>query len=37
MTPEQLKTIFDPFQQEDEGHKKGGTGLGLAITKNRLK
>jgi signal transduction histidine kinase/PleD family two-component response regulator len=36
MSPEQLKKIFDPFQQEDEGRKKGGTGLGLAITKKQI-
>ncbi len=28
--------IFDPFQQEEEGSKKGGTGLGLAISKKFL-
>jgi len=36
MSPEQLGKIFDPFQQEDEGRKKGGTGLGLAITKKQI-
>lgn len=29
--PERQAIIFDPFQQEDSGHRKGGTGLGLAI------
>jgi two-component system, sensor histidine kinase and response regulator len=28
--------IFDAFQQEAEGAKKGGTGLGLAISKKQL-
>ncbi|MBT5549735.1 MAG: PAS domain S-box protein [Nitrospina sp.] len=28
--------IFDPFQQEEEGSKKGGTGLGLTISKKYL-
>jgi signal transduction histidine kinase/DNA-binding response OmpR family regulator len=30
---EKLKTIFESFQQDEEGIKKGGTGLGLAISK----
>ncbi len=30
------KNIFSPFQQEEEGSKKGGTGLGLTITKKIL-
>jgi CheY-like chemotaxis protein len=29
-------TIFDAFQQDSEGLKKGGTGLGLAISKKQL-
>ncbi len=36
MSSEQQNKIFDPFQQEDEGRKKGGTGLGLAITKKQI-
>ena len=28
--------IFDAFQQEEDGAKKGGTGLGLAIGKKQL-
>jgi PAS domain S-box-containing protein len=28
--------IFDAFQQDEEGAKKGGTGLGLAISKRQL-
>jgi PAS domain S-box-containing protein len=28
--------IFEPFQQDEEGSKKGGTGLGLAISKKYL-
>ena len=36
MSSEQLAKIFDPFQQEDEGQKKGGTRLGLAITKKQI-
>jgi len=32
--PEFQETLFDPFEQSDEGmlHAEGGTGLGLAIT-----
>ena len=30
------KNIFEPFHQEEGGHKKGGTGLGLAICKKQL-
>lgn len=33
---EAQKTIFEPFQQESEGIKKGGTGLGLAISKKQI-
>lgn len=28
--------IFDAFQQDEQGEKKGGTGLGLAISKKQL-
>lgn len=31
--PDKLKGIFDSFQQDEEGVKKGGAGLGLAISK----
>jgi two-component system, sensor histidine kinase and response regulator len=34
IAPEKLKTIFESFQQDEEGIKKGGTGLGLAIAKS---
>jgi len=33
---EAQSTIYDAFQQEEEGAKKGGTGLGLAISKKQL-
>lgn len=33
---ESQKDIFEPFQQEESGHKKGGTGLGLAISQKQL-
>ena len=33
IAPEQIKSIFSPFQQGAAGVKKGGTGLGLAISK----
>ena len=36
ISPEALAQIFQPFQQGEEGLKKGGTGLGLAITKRQL-
>ena len=29
---EKQRSIFEPFQQEDEGMRQGGTGLGLAIS-----
>lgn len=29
-------SIFEPFQQAEEGKTKGGTGLGLSITKRQL-
>ena len=29
---EKQAAIFEPFQQEEEGLRKGGTGLGLAIS-----
>ena len=30
---EKQASIFDPFQQEEEGMRQGGTGLGLTITR----
>lgn len=33
---EAVRTIFEPFAQEDKGAKMGGTGLGLAISKKQL-
>jgi signal transduction histidine kinase/CheY-like chemotaxis protein len=33
---EAIKSIFEPFSQEDKGAKMGGTGLGLAISKKQL-
>ncbi|QPJ66268.1 MAG: response regulator [Candidatus Nitrohelix vancouverensis] len=36
MTAETQKKLFQPFQQGDEGIKKGGTGLGLSITKKQI-
>lgn len=36
ISPEGLAALFQPFQQGDEGMKKGGTGLGLAITKRQV-
>ncbi|MBI5185372.1 MAG: response regulator [Nitrospinae bacterium] len=30
------KSIFDPFQQDEQGHQKGGTGLGLAISSKQV-
>ncbi len=36
ITKEVQSTIFEAFQQEEEGAKKGGTGLGLAISKKQL-
>ena len=39
MSPEYLKNIFKPFEQENAkvAHKYGGSGLGLAITQNLVK
>ena len=34
--PEAQEKIFEPFQQSEEGAKKGGTGLGLAISKKQI-
>ena len=31
--PEKQERIFEAFQQEEEGMRRGGTGLGLAITR----
>ena len=36
ITPEMQAKIFEPFQQSEEGAKKGGTGLGLAISKRQI-
>jgi len=36
ITPEMQEKIFEPFQQSEEGAKKGGTGLGLAISKRQI-
>ena len=33
---EEQEKVFDAFQQDEEGAKKGGTGLGLAISKKQL-
>ncbi len=33
---EAQKIVFDPFQQNEAGIKKGGTGLGLAISKKQV-
>ncbi len=30
------ESIFEPFQQDDQGHQKGGTGLGLAISSKQV-
>ncbi len=34
--PEAQMKIFEPFQQSEEGAKKGGTGLGLTISKRHI-
>src|SRR5262249_23615561 len=36
ISAENLRDLFQPFQQGTEGMKKGGTGLGLAITKRQV-
>ena len=36
ISPEDQTTIFDPFQQGEEGTTKGGTGLGLTIAKKQI-
>jgi len=36
MTPEACERIFEPFQQGDEGIRKGGTGLGLTLSKRHI-
>ena len=33
IAPDRLESIFESFQQDEEGVKKGGTGLGLVIAK----
>ncbi|WP_153767141.1 PAS domain-containing hybrid sensor histidine kinase/response regulator [Endozoicomonas sp. OPT23] len=35
--PDNIETIFDPFQQLDAGLKRGGTGLGLAISRSLVR
>ncbi len=37
MTPEEVESLFRPFQQGAAGHEKGGTGLGLTIAQRQLK
>ena len=34
---ERQESIFEPFQQEEEGIRQGGTGLGLAIARRHVK
>jgi len=36
ITPEMQAKIFEPFQQSEEGGRKGGTGLGLTISKRYI-
>jgi len=36
ITPEMQAKIFEPFQQSEEGARKGGTGLGLTISKRYI-
>lgn len=33
---DKIKTLFEPFFQDELGKKKGGTGLGLAISKSQV-
>ena len=37
IAPDNIETIFDPFQQLDPGLKSGGTGLGLAISRSLVR
>jgi CheY-like chemotaxis protein len=36
ISPEERKSIFETFQQGENGIQKGGTGLGLAISKRQV-
>ncbi len=36
IAPKDQEKIFEPFNQEESGAKKGGTGLGLAISSKQL-
>jgi len=36
ISPEAQARIFEPFQQSEDGAKKGGTGLGLTISKRQI-
>jgi signal transduction histidine kinase len=38
MSPDQLKSLFEPFEQVGEARRRsGGTGLGLAISRRLLR
>jgi signal transduction histidine kinase/DNA-binding NarL/FixJ family response regulator len=36
IAPDRQVSIFEPFQQEEEGVRQGGTGLGLAISQQHV-
>ena len=36
IVPERQATIFEPFEQDEVGARKGGTGLGLAIARRHV-
>jgi len=36
ITEEGRKRLFEPFQQAEEGNRKGGTGLGLSISRRQI-